>query len=173
MLIHPTPRLKNLRARADLREVRRLPLQDRVIPAIALIGAGAVLPGTMLHFLGRDAASIDGEVHFVGVGVSAAAAAAAAVVLSLVGARRGDGRTVLVGTVFTVMAGLLAIHGLATPGIWIGDNGVIALTGAGTLPVGGAVLALTALPSLRRPAGVRRLLVGEAVAFAERHRPAD
>ena len=71
----------------------------------------------------------------------------------------------LVGTAFTVMAGLLAIHGLATPGIWIGPNGVIALTGAGTLPVGGAVLALTALPSLRRPSGVRRLLIGEAVAF--------
>src|SRR6185503_5449832 len=48
--------------------------------------------------------------------------------------------------------------GLATPGILIGQNGVIAFTGAAVLPVGGAVLALSALPALRRPASVRPLL---------------
>ena len=32
-------------------------------------------------------------------------------------------------------------------------NGVVALTGAASLPVGGALLALSALPSLRRPGG--------------------
>lgn len=119
-----------------------------------------------LHLVGRDPASFDANVHFVGVGVSAATAAAAAVALSVVGARRGDGRTVLVGTAFTVMAGPLAVHGLATPGILIGENGVISLTGAATLPAGGAILALTALPSLRRPRGLVRLLAFEAAAFA-------
>ena len=44
------------------------------------------------------------------------------------------------------MAALLAVHGLVTPGVLVGQNGVIALTGAATLPVGAAVLALSALP---------------------------
>jgi hypothetical protein len=72
---------------------------------------------------------------------------------------------VLIGTAFTVMAGLLSIHGLATPGIVVGQNGVINFTGALTLPVGGAVLALTAVPALRRPHGIRALLVFDVVAF--------
>ena len=41
------------------------------------------------------------------------------------------------------MAALLAVHGLVTPGVLVGKNGVIALTGAATLPVGAAVLALS------------------------------
>jgi hypothetical protein len=73
---------------------------------------------------------------------------------------------VLIGTAFTVMAALLAIHGLATPGALIGPNGVIALTGAATLPAGGAVLALSALPSLRQPTGMRGLLVLQTVSVA-------
>lgn len=84
-------------------------------------------------------------VHFYGVGVSALAAAAAASALMVVGARRGDARTVVVAGGFTVMAVLLAVHGLVTPGVLVGQNGVVALTGAATLPVGAAVLALSGL----------------------------
>jgi hypothetical protein len=65
---------------------------------------------------------------------------------------------VLLGTAFTVMAALLALHGLATPGFILGYNGLVGFTGAATLPIGGAVLALSALPSLRRPHSIRRLL---------------
>ncbi len=79
--------------------------------------------------------------HFYGVGVSALAAAILAFLLMSVGARRGDARTVVVGGGFTVMATLLAVHGLVTPGVLVGNNGVIALTGGATLPVGAAVLA--------------------------------
>src|SRR5262245_26868766 len=61
------------------------------------------------------------------------------------------------------MAALLAIHGLATPGVIIGMNGVIAFTGGATLPVGGAVLALSALPALRQPRGIRALVVLQVV----------
>ena len=64
----------------------------------------------------------------------------------MVGARRRDSRSVLVGTAFSAMAALLVVHGLATPGILVGFNGVVAFSGAATLPVGGAVLALAALP---------------------------
>jgi putative nucleotidyltransferase with HDIG domain len=142
----------------------RLLLRDRLVPLVALVGAGAVVPGMSLQFLGHDSPGHLGmKVHFVGVGVSAVAATLAAFALTVVGVRRNDGRVVLVGTAFTVMAALLAIHGLATPGVIIGYNGVIALTGAATLPVGGAVLALSALPGLRRPRGMRALLVLQAV----------
>ncbi len=144
----------------------RLLFRDRLVPLATLVGAGAVVPGASLHFLGHDAAHFGSDVHFVGVGVTALAAALAAFALTLVGVRRNDGRVVLVGTAFTVMAALLAIHGLATPGVLIGPNGVIALTGAATLPVGGAVLALSALPALRRPRGIRPLLVLQVVSTA-------
>ena len=54
----------------------------------------------------------------------------------------------LVGTAFTAMAALLSLHGLATPGVILGFNGLVALSGGVTLPVGAAVLALSALPGL-------------------------
>jgi putative nucleotidyltransferase with HDIG domain len=40
----------------------------------------------------------------------------------------------------------------------VGDNGLVAFSGALTLPVGGAVLALSAIPELRRPSAVRPVL---------------
>jgi HD-GYP domain-containing protein (c-di-GMP phosphodiesterase class II) len=107
-----------------------------------------------------------GDLHFAGVGLSALAASLAAIALTVMGARRRDGRTVLVGTAFSVMAALLALHGIATPGILVGDNGVVAFTGGITIPVGGAILALSALPRMRRPTGVRLLIVVQAVLLA-------
>ena len=56
------------------------------------------------------------------------------------------------------MAALLCLRGLSTPGVLVGDNGVVAFTGAATLPVGGALLALGALSALRRPTAIRPLL---------------
>jgi putative nucleotidyltransferase with HDIG domain len=144
----------------------RLLLRERLAPLLFLLGVAAVLPGWLLLFFGHHMVMFGTQVHFTGVGVSALAAAAAALALTVVGVRRDDGRVVLIGTGFTVMAALLAIHGLATPGVLIGDNGVIALTGAATLPVGGAVLALSALPSLRRPHNLHALLTLQASALA-------
>jgi putative nucleotidyltransferase with HDIG domain len=136
-----------------------------VVQDLTLLGAGAIVPGAALTFLGHHSHNLGTNTHFIGVGVSAVMASVAALALTVVGVRRQDGRVVLVGSAFTVMAALLAIHGLATPGVLIGDNGVIALTGAATLPVGGAVLALSALPGLRRPQGVRPLLVVQVVSL--------
>jgi putative nucleotidyltransferase with HDIG domain len=144
----------------------RLFLRERLAPLLVLLGAGALLPGGLLYFVGHRMVMFGTPVHFVGVGVTALAAAFAALALTIVGVRRNDGRVVLIGTGFTVMAALLAIHGLATPGALIGPNGVIALTGAATLPVGGAVLALSALPALRRPQSIRALLFLQVVAVA-------
>jgi HD-GYP domain-containing protein (c-di-GMP phosphodiesterase class II) len=136
-------------------------LRERVAPILAFGGTAAALPALLLHFFGRDSAAIAGGWHFFGVGMSALAAALAALLLTAAGARRNDGRTVLVGTAFAAMAALLGLHGLATPGFLVGMNGVVAFTGAATLPVGGAILALSALPSLRRPRRLKPLIAGE------------
>jgi putative nucleotidyltransferase with HDIG domain len=144
----------------------RLSLRERLAPLLVLLGVGALLPAALLYFVGHHMVMFGTPVHFVGVGVAALAAAFAALALTIAGVRRNDGRVVLIGTGFTVMAALLAIHGLATPGALIGQNGVIALTGAATLPVGGAVLALSALPALRRPQSIRALLALQMLAVA-------
>jgi hypothetical protein len=136
---------------------------DRLVPVVAVGGALAAFPIAAGHFVGRNPVMFGGDLHFAGVGLSALAASLAAIVLTAIGARRRDGRTVLIGTAFSVMAALLALHGIATPGILVGNNGVVALTGGITIPVGGAILALSALPRMRRPSGVLPLVVIQAV----------
>jgi HD-GYP domain-containing protein (c-di-GMP phosphodiesterase class II) len=131
---------------------------DYVFVAVTAGLAVAVIPFAAIYLVAHQHVMFSGRVHFVGVGLTALIAALAALVLTIAGARRRDGRTVLVGTAFTVMASLLALHGIATPGILIGMNGVVVFTGGATLPVGAGVLALAALPSLRRPRSVRPLV---------------
>ena len=112
---------------------------------IRLLVGVALIPVLVLWIYGGVMVMPPLWVHFYGVGVSALAAAAAALTLMTMGARRGDARTVVVAGGFTIMAALLAVHGLVTPGVIVGQNGVIALTGATTLPIGAAVLALSGL----------------------------
>jgi HD-GYP domain-containing protein (c-di-GMP phosphodiesterase class II) len=138
-------------------------LRDRRLAFLVLVAACASLPAGLLHFFGSGTYYPPSWVHFGFIAVGASIAAAAAIALTIVGARRDDGRTVLLGTAFTVMTALLAVHGFATPGILVGETGVISVAGAAVLPVGAAVLALSALPSLRRPRAVRKLLVLQAV----------
>jgi HD-GYP domain-containing protein (c-di-GMP phosphodiesterase class II) len=79
------------------------------------------------------------------------------------GVRARDGRAILLGTAFSTTTALLAVHGMSTPGVLTGPNGVIALAGGASLPVGTALLALTALPGLRRPRRIAPLLALQAV----------
>ncbi len=134
-------------------------LRQRAVSLLALLAACAVLPAGVVHFFGKTEVEISGTVHFLPIAISAGLAAAAALTLTLVGARRGDARAVVIGTAFSSMAALLSIHGLMSPGFLVGDNGLVAFAGAATLPVGGAVLALAAIPELRRPSAVRPVLV--------------
>jgi hypothetical protein len=120
------------------------------------------MPLAALHFFSRQEAQLTGEVHLFGVGLSALVAAVAAVALTIVGARRSDTCSVLAGTAFSVMAGLLAVHGLTTPGFLVGQNGVVSFSGAATLPVGGALLALAVL----RPRCPKRLIGLQVVLLA-------
>jgi HD-GYP domain-containing protein (c-di-GMP phosphodiesterase class II) len=133
-------------------------LRQRTVSLLGLLAGCAVLPAAVVHFFGETEVNIPGSVHFLPIAISAGLAAAAALALTIAGARRGDGRAVLIGTAFSAMAALLSIHGLTTPGFLVGDNGLVAFSGALTLPVGGAVLALSAIPELRRPSAVRPVL---------------
>ena len=135
---------------------------ERLAPVLAIAALTAAVPPLLLHMFAGQTVYLEGIVHFAGVGLTALTATAAAVALTVVGAKRRDGRTVLIGTAFSVMAALLALHGLATPGVIVEMNGVVAFTGAGTLPIGAAILALTALPALRRPESVLPLLMLQA-----------
>jgi HD-GYP domain-containing protein (c-di-GMP phosphodiesterase class II) len=138
-------------------------LRERLLPVLIVGTAAAAAPAAVHVLWGNIKVSFTGETHFYAVGFSALVAAVAALGLTVVGARRSDTRTVLVGTAFAVMASLLALHGLSTPGVWFGNNGVIALTGGATLPTGALILALSVLPLPRVLQSVRSLLVLEGV----------
>src|SRR4051794_1323224 len=144
-----------------------MPLRRFLGQILALLGACATVPAVLLLSVGHIHVMPPMWVHFYGVGVSSLVATTAAVVLTSVGAREGDTRTVIVGGGFAFMAALLAGHGLNTPGVIPGPNGLIALTRAATLPVGGGVLALAALPPFTgRPAIPRVLAIEAAVGAA-------
>jgi hypothetical protein len=129
---------------------------------LALLAAWAVGVPAVLHSFGSHEVDIPSWIHFALVAAGALVAAVASVWLTIAGARANDGRTVLLGAAFSTMTALLAIHGIATPGFLVGPNGVIALAGAASLPAGGAVLALTALPAMRRPLRMRPVLLLQA-----------
>ncbi len=144
----------------------RIGLRERLLPMLAVGALVASLPLAVHLLVGDVHVSLTGQVHFYSVGFSAFAAAAAALGLTVVGARRSDTRTVLVGTAFAVMAGLLALHGFSTPGVWFGSNGVVAITGGATLPAGAVILTLSIFPLPRGLRSIRSLLVLQAVLLA-------
>jgi HD domain len=129
---------------------------------VPLLGLLAAAPVGLLAAVGTHMVMPPMWVHFYGVGVSALVATAAAVALTTVGARRQDARPVIVGGGFSLMAALLAVHGLVTPGVLVGPNGLIAVTGAATLPVGAAVMLLAALPQFVGPRAIGRVVAVEA-----------
>jgi putative nucleotidyltransferase with HDIG domain len=129
----------------------------------ALLCALAAAPAVLVALLGKTMFMPPAPVHFGVVLVAAGIAACAGFTLTLAGRRSVDGRAMLLGTAFSTMTALLAVHGLSTPGVLIGPNGVIAFAGGLGIPVGTALLALTALPALRRTRRVKPLLVLQAV----------
>ena len=139
----------------------RIALRERLLPVLVVGAAAAAIPGLTEWAFGHTSVSIPNTVHFYAVGMTALAATAASLALTLIGARFNDTRTVLIGTAFAVMAALLALHGIATPGVLFPDEhyGAVMLTGGATLPVGAAILALSAFPLPRRLRGVKPLLV--------------
>jgi putative nucleotidyltransferase with HDIG domain len=124
-----------------------------------LLGLLALAPVVVVALLGRDMVMPSPIVHFAVVAAAAGIAAGGATALTRAGCRVRDGRAVLLGTAFSTMTALLAVHGLTTAGVLVGTNGTTALAGGLGIPVGTAILALTALPALRHTRRVERLLV--------------
>jgi putative nucleotidyltransferase with HDIG domain len=129
-----------------------------------LLAAGAAaVPLLILALVGSRPLDLAPESHFWPVVIAAGTAAVVAAGLTSAGVRARDGRVILLGTAFSTMTALLMVHGFATPGVVVGMNGVIALAGGASLPVGLGLLALTALPGLRRPRRIAPLLVLQGV----------
>ena len=134
------------------------------------IGLAPVVPLVLAH--NRDAFTVP-TVHFYAVSATALLCAGLAVVLGVVGIRRRDRRSAAIGAGFTVMAALLAIHGLTTPGFLIGAGyfAAVGVSGALAVPLGGAVILATLLARPRSRGHVRDLVylqvgvVTAAVAF--------
>src|SRR5437588_9852774 len=130
----------------------------RSVAVVPVLAGCAAIPVALLWLVGRHMVMPPLWLHFYGVGASALVATAAAIALTTAGARARDGRTVIVGGAFSVMAALLAVHGLMTPGVLVGPNGLIALSGGATLPVGAAVLFLSGLASFTAPRSIPRVI---------------
>ena len=135
-------------------------------PVLAAGISLAIVPPALLHFLSSEKVAWGGVAHALFVGASAGGATIAAIVLTVAAARRNDGRSVMIGSAFAVMAALLVLHGIATPGVLFDDYGVVAFSGAATIPAGGVLLALCTLPILRHPRAVKPLLVMLGVLLA-------
>jgi hypothetical protein len=87
----------------DFRVADGEPMRRR-FPILALGLALAALPAAVHVLVGGHHVEFTGTMHFYSVGFSALVAATAAIGLSIVGARRGDTRTMIVGTSFAAMA---------------------------------------------------------------------
>jgi putative nucleotidyltransferase with HDIG domain len=139
---------------------------QRVRVGHLLAAAAAAVPLVILATAGSRPVDLTPEAHFWPVVMAAGTAAVVAVGLTAAGVRARDGRVILLGTAFSTTTALLTVHGFATPGVLVGMNGVIALAGGVSLPVGAGLLALTALPGLRRPKRIAPLLILQAVLAA-------
>jgi HD-GYP domain-containing protein (c-di-GMP phosphodiesterase class II) len=130
---------------------RTLPVGAILAPAaLVVVAAYIVSAGVMIH--------VPAVVHLVAVAAAGLLAGAAAIAMSVIAVRLNDGRAVLLGFAFSVMSVLLVFHALATPGVLIGDNGLVQAAGALNLPLGGTILAASALPALRRPRSAAAVL---------------
>ena len=93
-------------------------------------------PIVLVALVGSEPAKLTPNQHFGLVGGAAALTSLASLLLSVAGARARDGRAILMGTAFSTMTALFAIHALSTPGFLVGKNGMIALAGGLSVPVG-------------------------------------
>ena len=136
------------------------------VSMLALGSVAAALPAIAEAVWGGRKVHIGGTLHFYAVSIAAIVATAAAVGLTVEGAQRRDTRTGVTGMAFAVMASLLVVHGLATPGVVVGNNDVVALTAGASLPAGAVILALSSfkLPRMLRRMGLLLAVEGALLA---------
>jgi HD-GYP domain-containing protein (c-di-GMP phosphodiesterase class II) len=128
------------------------------LPVFAVIARAGVIPTLLLSMGSMHMVMFAPVVHMTVVGIAGGLAVVASVAMSIVAARRNDGRAVWLGMAFSVMATMLVLHALATPGVIVPDNGVVQVAGALNLPFGGTILAASGLSALSRPRNVKLLL---------------
>jgi putative nucleotidyltransferase with HDIG domain len=135
-------------------------LRSRLGSNLTLIAASAAVPAAAMHFLvSEDKAPVTAVQHLFIMAIGSTLAALSSLALMVAGFRRRETRAVVAGGAFAAMTLILLIHGLATPGVIIGANGVVAVAGGLALPVGGAILTVAALPALRGPRHLRAVAV--------------
>jgi hypothetical protein len=135
---------------------------------VALACAAALVPVLLVTF---GSMAVHGEfelptLHVIAVTGTASLAAAISVLMTAAALRRNDTRAGLVGVAFSAVAGLMTVHGLATPGFLLeeyGRNATVGLAGVLAVPAGGVLLAAA---TLAPPAasGARRVVLGCQVA---------
>jgi HD-GYP domain-containing protein (c-di-GMP phosphodiesterase class II) len=131
-------------------------LRSRFGSNLTLIAASAAVPAAAMHFLvSEDKAPVSPEQHLFIMAIGSTVAAVASAMLMWAGVRQRETRAVVAGGAFAAMTLILLIHGLATPSVLLGDNGIVSIAGGLALPVGGAILTLAALPALRGPRHLR------------------
>ena len=162
--ILPTGRQESLLV-ADHTNVDWL-LRSRLGSHLFLIAGSAAVPAAALHALTRGGeAPVSGVGHLVIMAVGSSIAAFACIALAIAGVRGRDGRSLISGGAFGAMTLLLVIHGLATPGVFIGPNGIIAL----------AIAAHLLFTHFVRPSPIRRGwdygLIGGAKLWMPRFNP--
>ena len=128
------------------------------LPVIGVLTAAALTPTIAVAASAGQMVMIPPALHLFVVGVAGLLAGGAAITMSIVAARRNDGHGVWLGMAFSVIATMLVIHGLATPGEVVGNNGLVQVAGVLNLPIGGTILAASGLRMFRRPRQVNRLL---------------
>jgi len=121
------------------------------------VGIAPVVPLLVAH--NHDAFDVP-TFHFYAVSATALVCAAIAVVLGVTGIRRKDRRSASIGAGFTVIAALLAVHGLTTPGFLIDSDytAAVGVAGALAVPVGGAVILASMVSRPRARGQVRDLI---------------
>jgi HD-GYP domain-containing protein (c-di-GMP phosphodiesterase class II) len=138
----------------------------RLGETLGLSAVAAAGPAALLFAIGDQDLMFPMLVHCIIVASAGFVTFAAAIVITVVGARRNDGRAVIVGAAFSTMSALLVVHALASPGVLLhGMNGLVQFAGAANLPAGVAILSLSALPAFRRPESVKPILALQVLAF--------
>ncbi len=128
------------------------------LPVFGVLAATALAPIIAIAASAGRMVMIPAFLHLYVVGLTGFLAGGAALAMSIVAAHRNDGHGVWLGMAFSVMATMLVIHALATPGPIVGKNGLVQVAGVLNLPIGGTLLAASGLPMFRRPRQVTRLL---------------
>jgi HD-GYP domain-containing protein (c-di-GMP phosphodiesterase class II) len=141
-------------------------IRTRVPVGVVLLLA-ALIPTLLLALSGSAMFMVAPWLHIAVVGVAGSLAVLASVAMSAIAMRRNDVQALWLGMGFSVIAMLLVIHALATPGIILPMNGLVQVAGTLNLPIGGAFLAASGVSLLRRPSlmkllfGLQLAVVGE------------